>query len=329
MQPESGDRGVSITVVGSVALDTVYTPFGQAQDALGGSASYFTTAASLYDHINLVGVVGQDFPQEHLEFLGTRSADLRSLQVLPGETFRWGGRYALDMNTRETLFTELGVFAEFRPSLPAEFGHAEVVFLANIHPALQLDVLRQTRQGTAKLRALDTMNLWIETTRDTLTEVIRHVDIVMIAEEEARQYADTPSLRTAAQTILDLGPKMLVIKQGPYGSLLMGADGSYFVSPSYPIEEVRDPTGAGDAFAGGFLGYLATRLRSGRELASADYQRALVHGNIMGSFACEDFSVGKLKVVTPVDIAGRYQQYVSFTHFEEAWRAGEATAART
>nr|MDQ3328023.1 sugar kinase [Chloroflexota bacterium] len=176
---------MSITVVGSVALDTVYTPTGQAQDALGGSASYFATAASLYDDVNLVGVVGEDFPQEHLEFLRSRSADLGSLQVTAGKTFRWGGRYALDMNTRETLFTELGVFAEFQPSLPEAFGRAEVVFLANIHPALQLDVLQQTERGGAKLRALDTMNLWIETTRDALTEVLRKVDVVMIAEEEA------------------------------------------------------------------------------------------------------------------------------------------------
>ena len=327
MSPEDGERRLSITVVGSVALDTVYTPFGQAQDALGGSASYFATAASLYDDVNLVGVVGEDFPQEHLSFLRTRSAGLGSLQVAPGKTFRWGGRYAPDMNTRETLYTELGVFAEFQPSLPVAYGRADVVFLANIHPALQLDVLQQTEGGGAKLRALDTMNLWIETTHDALTEVLRKVDVVMIAEEEARQYADTPNLRTAARTILELGPKILVIKQGPYGSLLMGADGSYFVAPSYPIEEVRDPTGAGDAFAGGFLGYLATRLRSGHELAPADYQRGLVHGNILGSFACEDFSVGKLKEVTAADIAGRYQKCVSFTHFEAAWSAGKSTAA--
>ena len=326
MPGEDGENRVSITVVGSVALDTVYTPFGQAQDALGGSASYFATAASLYDQVNLVGVVGEDFPQEHLEFLGTRSAIQDSLQVAQGKTFRWGGRYALDMNSRETLFTDLGVFADFQPSLPEAYGHAEVVFLANIHPALQLDVLQQMERGGVQLRALDTMNLWIETSHVALTEVLRKVDVVMIAEEEARQYANTPNLRAAARTILDLGPGILVIKQGPYGSLLIGADGSYFAAPSYPIEEVRDPTGAGDAFAGGFLGYLATRLHAGKELTPADYQRGLVHGNILGSFACEDFSVGRLKQVTSEDIAARYQQCVSFTHFEAEWSSGTVAA---
>ncbi len=315
---------MSIVVVGSVALDSVYTPFGRAEDALGGSAVYFTTAASVYDRVNVVGVVGEDFPEDCLGFLRSRDADLRSLQVAPGKTFRWGGRYALDMNSRETLFTELGVFGEFQPSVPAEFGCSEVVFVGNIHPQLQLEVLQQTEDGgqTPRLRALDTMNLWIETTRDELTEVLRRVDLVLLAEEEVRQYAGTPSLRAAARQILDLGPKRLAIKQGSYGALLLGADGGYFAAPSFPLDDVVDPTGAGDAFAGGFLGYLSGRLRSGEALTERDYQRALVHGNIMGSFACEDFSVGRLRTVTMEDVEDRYQKLVGFTHFDSDWRDG-------
>jgi sugar/nucleoside kinase (ribokinase family) len=319
---------VAILIVGSLALDTVYTPFGQADGVLGGAASFFATAASLYDRVNLVAVVGDDFPEQYLTLLRARDIDLRGLQVVPGRTFRWGGRYALDMNTRETLFTELGVFADFHPNVPAEYRRSEVVFLANIQPQLQLEVLQQAEaaasaRGGTRLRALDTMNLWIDTARDALTEVVRQVDVVLMAEEEVRQYAGTASLRAGARHILSLGPQLLVVKQGSYGALLLGADGSYFADPSYPLEDVRDPTGAGDAFAGGFLGYLANRLKAGRALTPADYRRALVHGNIMGSFACEDFSVNRLQTLTQTDVQARYQEFVGFTHFEGDWRHGQ------
>jgi sugar/nucleoside kinase (ribokinase family) len=323
---EAGGSYVAILVVGSVALDTVHTPFGQVTDALGGAASYFTTAASLYDRINLVAVIGDDFPESHLSFLRARNADLSGLQVVPGKTFRWGGRYNLDMNSRDTLFTELGVFADFHPLVPAHFRDAEIVFLANIQPQLQLEVLQQaqvdgsTQSDRSTLRALDTMNLWIDISRDAVTDVLRRVDIVLMAEEEARQYADTPSLRVAARRILDLGPKLLVLKQGSYGALLLSADGGYFAAPSYPLEGVRDPTGAGDAFAGGFLGYLSSRVQARHTLTFADFRRALVHGNIMGSFACEDFSVDRLRTVTPEDIESRYREFVRFTHFEGSWK---------
>ena len=229
-----------------------------------------------------------------------RNVDLRGLQSVEGGTFRWGGRYHLDMNTRDTLFTELGVFADFSPALPADYCSADVVFLANIQPQLQLDVLRQTDgTGSVKLRALDTMNLWIDTARDDLTRVMRGVDLVLIAEDEARDYANTPSLRVAARHIFSLGPKLLVIKQGSYGALLFGADGSFFAAPAYPLEDVRDPTGAGDAFAGGFLGYLASRLTRKGSLSPTDYRRALIHGNIMGSYACEQFGVECIRGLTP------------------------------
>ncbi len=316
---------MAITVVGSVALDTVETPFGSADNVLGGAASYFSMAASLYDTVNLVAVVGDDFPKRYTEELRARRVDLAGLQVVPGQTFRWGGRYHLDMNSRDTLFTELGVFADFRPDVPETYHRAEVVFLANIQPQLQLDVLRQTGAGApSRLRALDTMNLWIDTARDALTDVMRGVDVVLIAEEEARQFAETSSLRAAARYILSLGPRMLIVKQGSYGALLFGADGSFFAAPAYPLEDVRDPTGAGDAFAGGFLGYLAERLTRSGAVAWQDFKRALVHGNIMGSFACEEFSVERLRAVTPEQVSARYQEFVAITHFEDGWHDGHS-----
>jgi sugar/nucleoside kinase (ribokinase family) len=308
---------VAITVVGSVALDTIETPFGSADNVLGGATSYFSMAASLYTPVNLVAVVGDDFPPAYLDYFQQRRVNLQGLQRVPGRTFRWGGRYHLDMNTRDTLFTELGVFADFHPSLPEAYRQSDVVFLANIQPSLQHDVLRLAEQGAQpKLRALDTMNLWIETARDDLIEVMRRVDVVLIAEEEARQLAGVPGLRAAARAILELGPRMLVVKQGSYGALLFSADGAYFAAPAYPLEDVRDPTGAGDAFAGGFLGYLAERLARAGTLAPVDYKRALIHGNIMGSFACEAFSVERLRALTGEDIVARYQEFVEFTHFE-------------
>jgi sugar/nucleoside kinase (ribokinase family) len=311
---------VAILVVGSVAIDTVETPFARAESVQGGAASYFSLSGALYDPVNLVAVVGDDFPPRFRDNLQSRRVDLRGLQVVPGATFRWGGRYHLDMNTRDTLFTELGVYAGFRPDIPAAYRRSEVVFLANIQPTLQLDVLRQT-EGS-QLIALDTMNLWIETARDALDDVIRRVDVLLIAEEEARQIAGTTSLRAAVSAILALGPKMLVIKQGSYGALLFGADGHFFAAPAYPLEDVRDPTGAGDAFAGGFLGYLARRLSAGQALTALDYRRALVHGNILGSFACEDFSVDRLLRLTEGDITARYREFVEYTHFEGTWQDG-------
>ena len=307
---------MAITVVGSVALDTLETPFGSTDNVLGGATSYFSMAASLYETVNLVAVVGDDFPDHFLTYFKERRVDLRGLQVVPGQTFRWGGRYHLDMNTRDTLFTELGVFAGFSPALPEDYRRADVVFLANIQPQLQLDVLRQADSSAVKLRALDTMNLWIETARDDLLQVMRGVDVMLIAEEEARQLADTPSLRAAARYILERGPRILIVKQGSYGALLFDAAGGYFAAPAYPLEDVRDPTGAGDAFAGGFLGFLASRFTRAGTVALADYKRALIHGNIMGSFACEAFGVERLRMLTQEDIAVRYKEFVSFTHFE-------------
>ena len=320
---------MAIVVVGSVALDSIETPFGRADDVLGGAASHCSLAASLYAPVELVAVIGEDFPTRYLDILRARPIDLTGVRSVPGKTFRWGGRYHMDMNTRDTLYTELGVFADFAPEIPASYRPSPVLFLANIHPQLQLDVLRQMAgSGQRQLRALDTMNLWIETERDALTEVIRQVDVMLIAEEEARQYAETPSLRAAVRHILSLGPSQLVIKQGSYGALLFSNDGSYHAAPAYPLEDVQDPTGAGDAFAGGFLGYLAQRLSTnGGDLTHGDYHRALIHGNILGSYACEQFSVGRLLTLTPDAIAARYGEFVSFTHFEGEWQTNGSNGA--
>lgn len=312
---------MAITVVGSVALDTLETPFGAADNVLGGAASHFALAASYFDKVNLVAIVGDDFPNEFSDYFRVSNIDLRGLQVVSGQTFRWGGRYYLDLNTRDTLFTELGVFADFHPVLPDDYCQAEVIFLANIQPSLQLDVLRQTtHQATRRpqLRALDTMNLWIETEREKLEQVIGEVDIVLIAEDEVRQFTGVPGLHAAARQILSLGPKILVIKQGSYGAVLFGSDGTFFAAPGYPLEDVRDPTGAGDAFAGGFLGYLASCLSIHGSLTAGDYKRSLIHGNIMGSYCCEEFGVARLRHLSAEEISGRYLEFVHFTHFDGA-----------
>lgn len=311
---------MAITVVGSIGIDLVETPFGRAEDILGGTSSHFCAAASFYEQVNIIGVVGTDFPQEYLDYFRSRGADISGIQMVEGKTFRWGGRYHLDMNTRDTLYTELGVFADFHPIVPESYRSAPVVFLANIHPSLQNEVLEQI--AGAKLSILDSMNLWISTTRVELEEVLRKVDLVIMNEEEARQFAEVPGLVTAARKILALGPRMVVIKQGSYGALLFSKDGSFFAAPAYPLEDVRDPTGAGDAFAGGFIGYLAQAGQRG-ELTAADFKRALLHGNIMGSFHCEDYGLNRLKTLTQDDIARRYREFLNFTHFDPDWANGK------
>jgi sugar/nucleoside kinase (ribokinase family) len=307
---------LSILVVGSVALDRVETPFGVADGVLGGAASYFSITAALFGNVQMVAVVGTDFPQEYIELFQQRRIDLKGLQVVAGKTFRWAGRYYHDMNTRDTLDTQLNVFADFHPRLPDSYRSADLVFLANILPTLQLEVARQVPR--ARLRVMDTMNLWIGETRSELEMTMRHVDIVLMTEEEVRQFAGVPGLRPAVRAIHRLGPQWVVVKQGPYGALLFGADGSFFAAPAYPLEEVRDPTGAGDAFAGGFMGYLSQV--SADRMDAAAFKRALVYGNIMGSFVCEDFSVNRLLQVTPEAIATRYAEFLTFTHFDPDWR---------
>lgn len=305
---------MSITVVGTIGIDSLYTPFGDAERVLGGSAAYFALAASFFDRVNIVAVAGTDINAIGLHPLQRENIDITGIDIQPGETFRWGGRYHLDLNTRDTLFTELGVLATFQPKVPAAYHGSDIVFLANLTPAVQESVVQQI--PNAKLRALDTMNFWIEGMRDDLVNVMRHVDIVIIAEEELRQFAGISNLRAAARSIFALGPQKIVVKLGTYGSILLDADGGYFAAPAFPLDDVRDPTGAGDSFAGGFLGVLAERLQAGHELQLRDYKRALYYGNIMGSFTCEDFGVQRLLQISTSDIAQRYRNLVDFTHFE-------------
>ncbi len=319
---------MSILVVGSVALDTIETPFQKVEEVLGGAASYFTTAASLYNQVNLVAVIGSDFPHEYLDFWRNRSVNLAGLQIKDGKTFRWVGRYHMDMNVRDTLDTQLGVFADFHPIIPAEEKRTPLLFLANIQPSLQLEVLEQMPH--ARLTVLDSMELWIMTQRAGLTDVIKRVDMLLMSEEEVRQYTDQPSIVAGVRQLLSMGLKFVAVKQGSYGTLLFGADGTYFSAPAYPLEEVIDPTGAGDAFAGGLLGYLSTvEPEPDGNYALEDIKRGVVHGNILGSFACEGFSVERLRTLTMDDVAKRYQALVVCSHFDPHWQAVNVGTAAT
>ena len=300
---------MDILVVGSVAFDSIETPFGRGDEVLGGSATYFSTAASFFTGVRLVAVVGEDFPETHRNFLGARNIDLTGLQVAPGATFRWKGRYGYDLNEAQTLETRLNVFEGFRPQLPESFRDAEVVFLANIDPELQLEVLSQVRRP--RIVACDTMNFWIAGKREALVNTLRHVDILVINEGETRQLANEPNLVRAARAILALGPRTLVVKRGEYGVLVFG-EHSIFSIPAYPLEEVFDPTGAGDTFAGGFLGYLAAT----GNFSDAAIRKATVFGSVMASFTVEDFSLDRLRSVAWPEIEERFRRFQALTTFE-------------
>ena len=313
---------MSILVVGSVALDSIQTPFGSVKETLGGSATYFSAVARLYDEVDLVAIVGTDFSQKHIDFLKERDVDLDGLQIAEGRTFRWSGRYGYDMNTAETLDTQLNVFATFHPELPEKYKDAQYIFLANIDPELQLEVLSQIRRP--RLTVLDTMNYWINYRKKALSQAISAVDIVLINEAEARQYANTFSLIRAARKILDQGPKALVIKKGEYGAA-MYANGdnptrSFFFAPAYPLEKIQDPTGAGDSFAGGFVGCLAQQGQMAQHtrdyVTNEGLRRAIVHGSVVASFTVEDFGVERLRTLTMEEILGRYREFKDFAYFE-------------
>ncbi|MGQ0644174.1 MAG: PfkB family carbohydrate kinase [Elusimicrobiota bacterium] len=298
---------MSVVVVGSIALDSVKTPFGERREALGGSAVYFSYAASFFTDVRLVGVVGRDFPKKHLDLLKKRKIDLSGLQTVDGDTFRWSGFYEHDMNQAKTLETRLNVFEKFRPALPESHRDADCVFLANIDPDLQLDVLRQVRRP--KLVAADTMNLWISAKRSSLLELCKRIDILVLNDGEARQLTGQASLVKAGRRIRSWGPKFVVIKKGEHGSLLFsGRD--IFMAPAYPLEEVFDPTGAGDTFAGGFIGYLN---KSGNKLKDAFLHRGLFLGTVMASFTVENFSLDRLKTVSPKDIQTRLRRLRSMS----------------
>jgi sugar/nucleoside kinase (ribokinase family) len=301
---------MSILVVGSVAFDSIKTPFGQADDILGGSATYFSLAASQFTDVNLVAVVGEDFGEQHMAVFGGRRIDLTGLQQSPGRTFRWGGEYSYNLNDRETLFTELNVFETFKPVLPETYRRPDILFLGNIHPALQLDVLGQVE--TPRLVALDTMNLWIEHTPGDLRKVLGRIDILSINDGEARQLADEYNLVRAAAKIREMGPSTVVIKRGEYGVLLFDHD-RLFTAPAFPLENVFDPTGAGDTFAGGFLGYLAQQGRFDQECL----RQAIIFGSTLGSFCVEDFGTRRLEKLTHDEILDRYRAFKLLTHFED------------
>jgi sugar/nucleoside kinase (ribokinase family) len=305
---------MSILVVGSVAFDALQTPFGKVDRCIGGSATYFSVAASFFTEVSLVAVVGEDFTEEDASIFKGRNINTDGLQRVAGEkTFFWSGEYGYDLNVANTLDTQLNVFANFAPRLTESQKKADVLFLANIHPELQLDVLRQAERP--RLVALDTMNLWIATKRDELERVLREVDLVIINEGEVRQFTNQAGLIKGARAILALGPKTLVIKRGEYGVLMVTQD-AIFAAPAYPLENVFDPTGAGDTFAGGFLGYLASRA----EVHDRELRRAIVFGSVLASFTVEKFSLDRLREITLNDIHERYQDFRALTRFDDAER---------
>ncbi|MEO8577279.1 MAG: PfkB family carbohydrate kinase [Gemmatimonadales bacterium] len=301
---------MSVLVVGSVALDSVETPFGKADDVLGGSATFFSAAASLLTPVQLVGVVGSDYPIEKLEPLEARGVDLAGLEHAEGQSFRWRGRYRHDLNSAETLETNLGVFSRFSPKIPAQFRDAPFVFLGNIDPRLQLDVLKQVNKP--KLVACDTMNFWIQSRRPDIIELLGHVDLVTLNDGEARQLTEKVNLVQAAKWIMDAGPKHVIIKKGEHGAFMFNRDNIFF-APAFPLENVFDPTGAGDSFAGGFIGYLA---RTG-DLSEANMRRAVMYGSAMGSFAVEKFSIERLMTLTRPEIDARIKELKKLVAFEE------------
>jgi sugar/nucleoside kinase (ribokinase family) len=298
-----------VLVVGSLGLDTLKTPFGEVTDVMGGTSSFFSLAASIYTNVRVVAVVGSDFPSEYRDLLARHGVDLRGLQVREGKTFRWSGQYQYDMAVAETLDTQLNVFADFHPDLPGDYRTTRYVFLANIHPALQLEVLDQVSRP--ELVVADSMNLWIATSKPSLVEVFRRADIVLLNDAEVRQFAGTPNLIGAAREIINLGPRAVVVKKGEHGALLVSRDDGVFVAPAYPQEVVHDPTGAGDSFAGGFLGYLASR----DDASPAAIRRAIIHGCSVASFTVEEFGVRRLEELTSGEVLERFAAFRNLTQF--------------
>jgi len=301
---------MSLLAVGSVALDSVETPFGHREEVLGGSASYFSVCASYFQAPRLVAVVGEDFPQEHVQFLRARGVDLAGLERRPGKTFRWKGRYEFDLNTAHTLDTQLNVFADFQPTLPAPFRDSDYVFLGNIDPDLQRTVLDQVR--APRFVAADTMNYWIETRRDALLRTLKRLDLLFVNDAEARELADDVNVVRAARKILGMGPRAVVVKRGEYGSLFFSGE-EVFAASAYPLQAVFDPTGAGDSFAGGFMGYLARSRREDR----GTLRRAIVLGSVLASYTVEQFSLERLRTLTSEEIRARFAEARQLAHFDD------------
>src|SRR3990170_1508530 len=302
---------MNILAVGSVAFDSVETPFGKAERVLGGSATYFSTAASYFADVGIVAVVGEDFPDTYIDMLNKRGVDTRGLKKVPGgKTFRWKGRYDYDLNQARTIETQLNVFSDFKPQIPEDYRDAPFIFLANIDPELQMEVLAQVRNP--KLIACDTMNYWIEGKPDALKKLLKNVELLTINESEAREFAKEPGLVKAARKILECGPKTLIVKRGEYGALMFNGK-SIFSAPAYPLEDIFDPTGAGDSFAGGLIGYLANT----NDLSDANIRRAIIFGSVMASFNVEAFSLERLSKLSFDDIKSRYREFKQLTHFTD------------
>jgi sugar/nucleoside kinase (ribokinase family) len=308
---------MSILVVGSVAFDTIKSLHGSVEKELGGAATYFGICASFFTDVRVVAVVGEDFGRDEEAVFEKRKIDLTGLQRSAGKTFHWGGEYGENLNEAKTNFTHLNVFEQFKPQLPQEYRETEFLFLANIDPTLQADVRRQMN-GT-RLVGGDTMNYWITGHREALTETLKMVDVLLINDTEAKMLAHEPSLPRAAQKVLAMGPKALVIKHGEYGATVFFKEGAFgglgkhpFRAPTLPIDEVKDPTGAGDSFAGGFMGYLA----SAGEINRETLKRAMFYGGVMGSFAVEDFGTRRLQRLTRDEIEQRFQTFRELTHLE-------------
>lgn len=298
----------SILVVGSIAYDTVETPYGKVKDSLGGSGLYFSAAASLFSPVNVVGVVGSDFDVSKISFLKKRKVDFNGLYVESGETFRWGGRYHEDTNKRDTLFTLLNVFEDFQPRIPVEYRKTEYIFLANIDPVLQLNVLDQIEKP--KLTVLDTMNFWISGKLPTLREVIKRCDILILNDEEARELTGRSNLMTATREIVTMGPQTAIIKKGEHGALLYHNE-KFFFAPAFPLEKVVDPTGAGDTFAGGFLGYLA----KANDFSERTLRKAVIYGSAIASFNVEDFSFNRLIDLKKEELEERVRLFKQLSAF--------------
>jgi sugar/nucleoside kinase (ribokinase family) len=303
---------MSLLVVGSLGIDTIETPFGRVENTIGGSAVYISTSASYFiTPIRLVGVVGGDFPKDAINFLESREVDLEGLQIVQqGKTFRWGGRYHYDLNSRDTLFTDLNVFEHFDPVIPETYHKTTYVCLGNIDPVLQRRVLSQMEKP--KLVVGDTMNFWIKGKHAELLQTLKLVDVLIINDSEARQLAEEPNLIKAAKAIMKMGPRVIIIKKGEHGALLI-TQTTVFSAPAYPLENIYDPTGAGDAFAGGFIGWLART----DDLTEENFKRAVIYGSALASFCVERFSIERLKDLTYLEIQDRFREFRTLSKFDE------------
>ena len=299
-----------LLVVGSVAFDTVRTPFGTATEVLGGSATYFATAASFFTDVNLIAVVGEDFPEEHVTFLKSRGIDVSGLERRSGKTFRWQGEYTYQLNEAHTLDTQLNVLESFRPKIPDHYRSPGTLFLGNIDPELQMDVLNQVERPP--IVACDTMNFWISGKQEALWDVLEKIDVLIINDGEARELGQDFSLVKVAKDVLGRGPKCLIIKRGEYG-VLMFNEKQVFGAPAFPLEMVQDPTGAGDTFAGGFMGYLS----STEDFSDIGLRRAIIFGSVMASFTVEGFSLDRLRRLERQEIEARFRDFKRLTHFDD------------